>query len=67
MNSDALTIAMQLCNGIQNQPENNTIDKLAVTLSEKAEREATRLFRLSYFLEYDNIKDNNFVIQELHY
>jgi len=67
LNLDALTMAMQLCNSMQNQPDSNTIDELAVTLREKAEREATRLFRLSYFLEYDNIKHNDFVIQELHY
>lgn len=68
LNSDSLSIAMQLCNAMQNQPENhNTIDELAVTLRKKAEQEATRLFRLSYFLEYDNIKHSNFVIQELHY
>lgn len=67
LNSDALALALQLCKHIQMQTESMINDELVVNLREKAEKEAIRLFRLGYFLEYDNIKHNKMVMQELHY
>lgn len=67
LNSVALTLALQLCKYIQKQTESIINDEIVVSLREKAEKEAIRLFRLGYFLEYDNIRTNKMVMHELHY